>query len=70
VAVGLALLIQTFVVKPYKIPSGSMLPTLAINPRILANRMDTHPGSETWSCSIHHTVQTSGRASVPTPSRG
>ncbi|HEY5429124.1 MAG TPA: signal peptidase I [Solirubrobacteraceae bacterium] len=44
VAVGLALLIQTFVVKPYKIPSGSMLPTLAINQRILVNRLDTDPG--------------------------
>jgi signal peptidase I len=44
VAVGLALLMQAFVVKPYKIPSGSMLPTLAINQRILVNRLDTHPG--------------------------
>ena len=44
VAVGLALLIQAFIVKPYKVPSGSMLPTLAIGQRILANRMDTHPG--------------------------
>ena len=44
VAVGLALLIQAFLVKPYKIPSGSMLPTLAINQRILVNRMATHPG--------------------------
>jgi signal peptidase I len=44
VAVGLALLIQAFVVKPYKIPSGSMLPTLALGQRILVNRMSTHPG--------------------------
>jgi signal peptidase I len=44
VAVGLALLIQAFLVKPYKIPTGSMLPTLAINQRILVNRMDPHPG--------------------------
>jgi signal peptidase I len=44
VAVGLALLVQAFVVKPYKIPTGSMLPTLAINQRILANRLATHPG--------------------------
>ncbi len=42
-AVGFALLVQAFVVKPYKIPSGSMLPTLAINQRILVNRLDTHP---------------------------
>jgi signal peptidase I len=44
VAVGLALLIQAFVVKPYRVPSGSMLPTLALGQRILANRVDTHPG--------------------------
>jgi len=44
VAVGLAFLIQAFVVKPYRIPSGSMEPTLNIGQRILANRLSTHPG--------------------------
>jgi signal peptidase I len=44
VAIGLALLIQALLVKPYKIPSGSMEPTLAINQRILVNRLGTHPG--------------------------
>jgi signal peptidase I len=44
VAVGLAFLIQAFVVKPYRIPSGSMEPTLHIGQRILANRLSTHPG--------------------------
>jgi signal peptidase I len=43
VAVGLALLIQAFIVKPYKIPSPSMVPTLQIGQRILANRLDTSP---------------------------
>ena len=43
VAVGLALLIQAFIVKPYRIPSGSMEPTLIIGQRILANRMINHP---------------------------
>jgi signal peptidase I len=43
VAVGLALLIQAFIVKPYRIPSGSMLPTLAIGQRVLANRLIGHP---------------------------
>ena len=43
VAVGIALLVQAFIVKPYKIPSGSMEPTLAIGQRILANRMINHP---------------------------
>lgn len=39
VALGLALLIQAFFVKPYEIPSGSMLPTLRINQRILVDRI-------------------------------
>lgn len=39
IAVGLALLIQAFVVKPYRIPSGSMLPTLEIGQRILVDRI-------------------------------
>jgi signal peptidase I len=43
VAVGLALLIQAFIVKPYRIPSGSMLPTLHVGQRILANRLINHP---------------------------
>lgn len=44
VAIGLALLVQAFLVKPYRIPSGSMIPTLALGQRILVNRLDTHPG--------------------------
>jgi signal peptidase I len=43
VAVGLALLIQAFIVKPYKIPSPSMVPTLDVGQRILANRLIDHP---------------------------
>jgi len=43
VAVGLAVLIQAFIVKPYKIPTSSMFPTLAINQRVLVNRLDTSP---------------------------
>lgn len=43
VAVVLALLIQAFIVKPYKIPSGSMEPTLGINQRVLTNRLIEHP---------------------------
>ena len=42
-AVGLALAVQAFVVKPYRIPSGSMLPTLHINQRVLANRLFNKP---------------------------
>ena len=42
VALGLALAVQAFLVKPYEIPSGSMLPTLHINQRVLVNRIGTH----------------------------
>ncbi|MDQ6815978.1 MAG: signal peptidase I [Actinomycetota bacterium] len=38
-ALGLALVIQAFIVKPYRIPSGSMLPTLQINQRLLVDRV-------------------------------
>ena len=43
VAVILALLIQAFIVKPYRIPSGSMIPTLTIGQRVLTNRLVNHP---------------------------
>jgi signal peptidase I len=39
VAVGLALGIQAFLVKPYRIPSGSMEPTLKVGQRVLVNRI-------------------------------
>jgi signal peptidase I len=44
VAVALALLIQAFIVKPYRIPSGSMEPTLHIGQRVLTNRLSGNPG--------------------------
>ena len=40
-AIGLALVIQAFVVKPYQIPSESMEPTLDIGQRVLVNRVST-----------------------------
>jgi signal peptidase I len=39
VALGLALAIQQWIVKPYRIPSGSMEPTLAIGQRVLVDRI-------------------------------
>jgi signal peptidase I len=42
VAVGLALVIQAFLVKPYRIPSGSMEPTLDVGQRVLVNRIGMH----------------------------
>jgi signal peptidase I len=42
-ALGIALLVQAFLVKPYRIPSGSMLPTLQIGQRILVDRIASSP---------------------------
>jgi signal peptidase I len=44
-ALGLALAIQAFIVKPYRIPSGSMEPTLSIGQRILVDRIANSFGS-------------------------
>lgn len=44
IAVGLAFLIQAFIVKPYRIPSPSMVPTLEIGQRVLTERVSTSPG--------------------------
>ena len=38
VAIVVALGLQLFAVKPYKIPSGSMEPTLHVGDRVLVNR--------------------------------
>jgi signal peptidase I len=38
-ALGLAFGIQAFIIKPYRIPSGSMEPTLAIGQRVLVDRI-------------------------------
>ncbi len=44
-AVGLAWTAEALVVKPYKIPTGSMEPTLRIGERVLVNRLATELGS-------------------------
>lgn len=78
VALGLALGIQAFIVKPYRIPSGSMEPTLAVGQRVLVNRVGMdfsgpsvgeiavfHPpeGAEQQECGpIPHTVKLGGAA--------
>ena len=41
-ALGLALAIQAWIVKPYQIPSGSMEPTLDVGQRVLVNRFIYH----------------------------
>ena len=43
VAVGLALAVQAWAVKPYKIPSSSMEPTLTVGQRVLVDRLFFSP---------------------------
>jgi signal peptidase I len=45
VALGLALSIQAYAVKPYRIPSASMEPTLHVGQRVLVNRLSHRLGS-------------------------
>lgn len=45
VALGMALLVQWLLVKPYRIPSESMVPTLVEHQRILVNRVEGRFGS-------------------------
>jgi signal peptidase I len=45
VAIGLALGIQAFLVKPYRIPTPSMVPTLAVGQRVLVNRLGNNFGN-------------------------
>ena len=69
VALGLALLIQAFLVKPYRIPSESMEPTLDVGQRVLVSRFNYkfsdpdrgdivvfHPpaGAASNSCGVQH----------------
>lgn len=44
VALGLALAIQAFLIKPYRIPSESMVPTLQVGQRVLVNRIGSNFG--------------------------
>ncbi len=45
-AIGLALGIQAFLIKPYQIPSESMEPTLDVGQRVLVNRAFTRLGDD------------------------
>jgi signal peptidase I len=42
VALGLAVGIQAFLVKPFRIPSQSMVPTLEVGQRVLVDRVSKH----------------------------
>jgi signal peptidase I len=45
IALGLALCVQAYAVKPYRIPSGSMEPTLDVGQRVLVDRLTHRLGS-------------------------
>ena len=45
-AIGLALGVQAYLVKPFQIPSGSMIPTLEKGQRVLVNRLSTRLGDD------------------------
>ncbi len=80
VALGLALGIQKFFVKPYRIPSESMVPTLQVGQRVLVNRIGHsfskpsigdvvvfHPpqGAEAARCGVSHPPEQVCPSSVP-----
>lgn len=46
IAIALAIGIQAFLVKPFQIPSGSMIPTLSIGQRVLVDRAAERLGSD------------------------
>jgi len=46
IAIFLALAVQAYAVKPYRIPSGSMEPTLDVGERVLVQRVTTRLGAE------------------------
>ena len=46
IAVLLALAVQSYAVKPYEIPSGSMEPTLDIGQRVLVDRFSSRIGAD------------------------
>ena len=83
-AVAIAWTAQAYVIKPYKIPSGSMEPTLAIGERVLVNRLAVelgqphvgeivvfHPpaGAERQECGEHGSEVRPGGAPCSIPGR-
>jgi signal peptidase I len=79
-AIGLALPIQAFAVKPYRIPSGSMEPTLYPGQRVLVNRVVYHlrhpkigdivvfhppVGADSMRCGVRHASGQACPESIP-----
>ncbi len=71
IALGLAVGIQAFIVKPYRIPSGSMEPTLKIGQRVLVDRIGMHfGGPHVGQIAVFHPPKGAEQAICgPTPHR-
>jgi signal peptidase I len=82
VALGLALGIQAFLVKPFRIPSESMVPTLEVGQRVLVDRVSNRfsdpgrgdivvfkppAGADSNSCGVEHPADSA--CPRPTPGR-
>jgi signal peptidase I len=82
VALGLALGIQAFLVKPFRIPSESMVPTLDVGQRVLVDRVSFRfgdpgrgdivvfkppAGADSNSCGVEHSSESA--CPEPTPQR-
>jgi signal peptidase I len=85
VALGLALGIQAFLVKPFRIPSASMEPTLDIGQRVLVSRVNYHvsepdrgdvvvfkppKGADDNICGVHQFDPGSRNQACPRPTPG
>lgn len=71
VALGLALGIQAFLIKPYRIPSESMVPTLEIGQRVLVNRIGNtfSDGPDVGQVVVFHPPQGSATDTCGNPDR-
>jgi signal peptidase I len=82
VALGLALGIQAFLVKPFRIPSESMVPTLEVGQRVLVDRVSFRfgdpdrgdivvfkppAGADSNVCGVEHSSESA--CPTPTPQR-
>jgi signal peptidase I len=80
VALGVALGIQAFLVKPFRIPSESMVPTLEVGQRVLVNRISLRfgdpqvgdvmvfkppKGADTSTCGVTHPADQGCPRSTP-----
>ena len=67
IALVLALLIKTFVVQPFYIPSGSMEQTLRVNDRVLVNKMIYHLRDVKRGESVVFNIEGTGFQQYATP---